>query len=333
MSSKKNFFKSESVAKIKAKDSSFANEGLVSKILDLDEKKALIIDPIEDNPNQAYKYGSYFPLFQPRTRAEALKNKEVPLDIIIDNLKKFEKSTKFNEDQMFWNGYKYMPILANDSRFRIVSFVNILEAERLFGYSVNWSLRFKNPAVIAKQGIEIVSTYTDTFKATTSGASALVRVPSRTKGERKYEINYSSIPFVQNSRKYVLPWNLSMDFVKNPKNNLFDEHKMSSVELKDRNNLFLEPHAIAGYMAICNHLHSESTLPTDFSLFINFSKEAHDFYEKLNNNVLVASENKFRPLYRAEKNILIGRLIKTAGVDNTLRNKERDGPLREYFNK
>lgn len=330
---KKNFFKTESVAKIKSKDYSFAKEKLVSKILDLDENKALFTNPLVDTANQGYKYGNYFPLDQPRNRGDALKRQDVPLELIIEKLKRFEKSSKFSEDEMFWNGYKFTPIIANDSRFRLISFTNILEGEKLFAYAENWALRFKDPEQIKKQGIQIVSLYTETSKSAVSGASATVKVPSRTKGVGRYEISYSSIPFVKNNRRYILPWNLNTEFLKHPKNNLFDEHKMSSIELIDRNNLFIEPHAIAGYIAICNELYKQSTLPTDMSMFINFSKEAHDFYDKLNNNVLVANENKFRHLYRAEKNILIGRLIKNLGVENTLRNKDRDGPLRLYFNK
>ncbi|MFT4260855.1 MAG: hypothetical protein ACMXX9_00295 [Candidatus Woesearchaeota archaeon] len=317
---KKNYFKNESVAQIKSKYLQFPKQGLVKKILDLDEElNSLIIPPLVNNsPSQSYKYGFYLPLDKPKD--------ELPLELITNKLNEL---SKLDEDEIFWLGYKITPIKGKDKTPRLTSFNTLLEGIDLFKYSQLLKSKFSEEEFKKTQGIHVVKEYS-LVNTDKNGASVIVKVPSTTKNKSRYTINFSKIPISKKAHKH-LPFSLKTDFISNnPEITNYDELRFPFTDIKDV--YMTDFHEVAAYLAVCNHFAKTTLIPTRSSPFLTFSKEAKKFHDKLNNNLLVYDEtsDNYRHLYRAEKSILLSRLIKTFGVDNSLRNKQRDGPLINY---
>ncbi len=337
---KKKKFRRDSIAKQKSKDTVNASSNLVKKILDLDpQTRTLISKPLIEEkrkPSSAYKYGHYFNLPMPKSVEDAVRQKILPQEIIINSLKRLEKTRKFKEDELFWMGFSFKPMYTLDMRKRLFSFNSILEGMEISSYSEKWASRFKNVDYRIKQGIHVYDEYKDKQQVNRLGAYAFVSVPSREIGSPRYKIKFSDIALEDNQYKFLLPFNYNPEYVSiTPKIKDYDEIKFPNLKSSIKNAKIAYPQDIAGYLGVARHYSSYSLVPAQTMPFMLFSKESANFYEKLSNNWLIRDDEdkKFRHPYRAEKSIMLGRLIKTFGVENSLRDKSRDGSLINYFDR
>ena len=337
---KKKNFRRDSVARQKSRDTVNASSNLVKKILDLDPKaKTLISKPlleVKQKPSSAYKYGHYFGLPMPKSVEDAIKQKALPQEIIINSLKRLERTKKFKEDELFWMGFSSKPLYTLDMRKRLFSFISVMEGMEIASYSQKWASRFKNAKYREKQGIHVFDEYSDNRQVARLGGYAFVSVPSREIGSPRYKIKFSDIALEDNQYKHLLPFSYKPEYVSTtPKIKDYDEIKFPGFKTSMKNAKIAYPHDIAGYLGLAAHYHSKTQVPAQTMPFILFSREAASFYEKLSNNWLIRDDKnkKFRHPYRFEKSIMLGRLIKTFGVENTLREKERDGFIMNYFSR
>jgi len=300
-----------------------------------------------------YKHGNLITLPQPRTLKDALESKYIPMDLRIEA---FKKLAGMKQEEINFIGYSWRPVFGRDRTKRVVPFVWLPEGARIFSYAENNSLfRQKNPntgIVETKKGIK-VQEYADSKRVRTEGASVVLEVPSRTKKAPHYIFGLNHVPYIPNLPGLEENTNLASIFSLNHasiKGEDFEyiqghtPHDIFDIRYTFENSREQSPlikfsaQDIAGYLGIIKkqltQQHNSTTLT--FNPFALPSRHQAEFYNKLNNNVVIydptlSSKTKLRKLHIAEKSILLGRAIAHFGHDDfAYWDPTRDGIFKGY---
>jgi hypothetical protein len=336
---KKSFFKERTareISNLKLKPV-YNGKGLVEKILDLNPADESIelrfrLTPVSffgsyhgtRGSRLVLKHGEKMILSQPKTREEALATKEIPLAI---RQKDFEKLRDMNEEDNDYVGYSFRRVQGRDERKRVVPFVWLPEGVRLFGYAESMT-----------NGIEI-EPFADSKRVSLEGAEIIARVPSRRIKKSKYTLRMNGVTVDGVTEKRAVAWSLKSEFENgySPEHDVYNIRYTREKEREGSDILIFGPHSIAAYIAIIKHYNKEHNLtPIEMSPLALISKKEADFYNRLNNNVIIydpsiSVKSKQRKLRLSEKSILISRSIGVLGADETMYwNPERDGKLKDY---
>lgn len=276
---------------------------------------------------KCYKHGDLISLSQPETQADAHASREIPL---AGRARDFAKLAEMREEEINFVGYSWYPVQGRDRRKRIVPFVGLSEAARLYAYAENVS-----------NGIE-VRPYADCRRVATEGATVVCSVPSRTKKKPRHEIKLMHVPVIDTSEKRAVIWSLKPEYAPGqaPEHDFWNIRYTREHEPESSDVIRFGPHAIAAYFATVGHMlrtdRHHSMTPMDMNPFALPSKHQADFYNKLCNNVVIydpslRGKNKLRKLHLAEKSILLARAIgKFGNEDFAYWDSERDGRIKDY---
>jgi len=336
MAERKSFFRERSVAEIRKLElfQSYKQRGLVGKISDLENNEGLIIQARiipgrffsqestgEDASRMCYKHGDLLALIQPRTRQDAYACRDIPLAL---RAKTFSQIND-KEAEINFVGYSFWPVQGNDRRRRVVPFVWLPEALRLFAYAEN------------RAGSIEVKPYDDAARVKKEGATVMCNVPSRRKKLPRYHVKMAHVPVRGETERRAVVWSLRSDFEVPPEHRQWLMKYNYEGDAEGSDVFTFYPHDIAAYIAIVRDYNKQHNLtPLEMNPFSLFSRLGADFHKKLCNNVLiydpsVKGNGHLRKLHLAEKSILIGRAIKHFGHDEfAFWNPERDGKLRDY---
>jgi len=335
---KKSFFNERTEAGIRALSSkrAFTARGLVERISDLSPSEAVeirvMITPGQfyrntSNSAQAsrkcYKHGDLIALTQPKTQGQAYGCSDIPLQI---RDRDFSALEGMREDEINFVGYSFRPVQGNDKRKRVVPFVWIPEALRLFAYSETMTEPIK------------ITPYADAARVKFEGADVICNVPSREKGKARYNIKLKHVPVEGSTERRAVAWSLSNDSGnKGPEHSLYNIKYNYEDDIEGSEVFTFYPHDIAAYVAVIKHFNEKHNLtPIEMSPLALPSKRTADFYTKLCNNVLIydpssGEKDHLRKLHIDEKSILLARSIGVYGHDETMFwNPERDGMFKDY---
>lgn len=273
---------------------------------------------------KCYKHGDFVALSQPRTQWQAYQTKEIPLAI---RARDFSRLGKMQEEDINFVGYTWYPVQGKDRRKRVVPFVWVPEAVRLFAYAENMT-----------GGIEVKS-YEEARRVKTEGAEAVCRVPSRTRKRGRYTLKLNHVPIDGSTERRAVCWSLRSQYAEGQET-LHSQYNIRYTYEMDReaSDVFtFYPQDIAAYIAVIKHFNAQHNLtPIEMSPLALPSQKTMHFYNKLCNNVLVHddtldSKDKLRKLHIDEKSILIARSMGVYGHDATLFwDPARDGRLKDY---
>ena len=327
MNEKKPFFEERTAKEIKdlkiQEHSSGA--GLVDLILGINPAEESILVNSHILPESFYKgglceatvsrryfrHGTYVRLSTPFSLQDTLLSRRNPLGYRVEALKPLEKVP---EEKLFVMGYEFRPPFGADKRKRRVTFVWDLEGARLHGYAEKMTT-----------GVTI-DVYADARKVATEGASVVVRVPSRTAKHSRRLANIQHVPVVDNQWKRAVWRRMTSSYQEGSEvpHRTFGAVKFNSEdEIADSDVVQFYPHDMAGYWAGVRHfIKMENRVPWDMDPFAKPSGLSVNFYNLLNNNVLIQDATlkpKARPrkLHLAEKSVLLGRLLAVKGHDAT----------------
>jgi len=338
--SKKSFFNERTAAAIANLSTGrvYSPRGLVSRIDGLDpasealELRTLIIPGrfyanVENSAEAArkcYKHGEQIALSQPQTQQEAYACRDIPLAI---RARDFAELRKMKENEINFIGYSFRPVQGKDRRKRVVPFVWLPEAERLFTYAETMT-----------NGIE-VKPYDDARRVAREGAEVVCKVPSRSKKHPKYLIRLENVPVIGNTERRAVAWGIKPHYEsgEEPGHSIHNIRYTWADEREGSDVITFYPHDIAAYIATAGHFWKNHNLtPMEMNPFALFSKKGADFYKKLCNNIVIydprlESKSKIRKLNITEKSILLGRAIGRFGHDDfAFWSPERDGRLMDY---
>ncbi len=337
MTDKKTFFKERTKAEIlKLELDNHPNgEGLVQRILDLRALEGLVIDfPItlrrffkgnlncEEASRKCYKHGPLISLSQPRTQGQAYDCKEIPLAI---RKKDFSELEKMNESDINFLGYSFYPV-QGEKRKRVVPFVWIVEGARLFSYAENMA------------GGITIEPYPDSARVKYEGASIVCAVPSRTPKKGRYKIKLKHFPVEGSTERRAVAWSVISDSSQEDVPHRIYDIRYTYEDAREGSDIFrFYPHDIAAYYSVIKHFAKEHNwTPLEMSPIALPSRKTSEFYNLLNNNVLVFdptldSKDQLRKLHIDEKSIMIARMIGVYGHDATMfADGSRDGKLQDY---
>jgi len=338
---RKSFFKERSSKEIEALQlqTAFRANGLVKRILDLNptEEAVEIRTPIipgqfhqrTSNTAQAsrkcYKHGELITSSQPKGQKQAISSREIPLQI---RERDFSKLRGMREEEINYVGFSWYPVQGNDRRKRVVPFVWLPEGERLFAYGENQGT-----------GIEIKS-YANARRASKEGAEVICKVPSRTAKQPRYNLKLKHVPIISSPERKAAVWSLKSTYEdgEEPEHSTWNIKYGWDTSRTDSDVFTFYPHDIAAYIAIAGSelKENKNMTPLEMNPFAWPSKRLADFYNRLNNNVVIfdptlSGKNKHRKLHVAEKSILIARSIGVLGHDATMYwDGTRDGAIKNY---
>ena len=342
---KKAFFKERTpvqIARLNTQNA-YRQGRLVSRIRGLDDDQGIIVRAQiipgrfysgtrtgEEATRKAYKHGDLIKLSQPKTQGAAFESNEIPLAI---RARDFSKLQEKREEEINVIGYSWRPVQGRDRRMRKVVFSDAFEGAMRFAYADLFG------------GVQVKS-YSDAKRVAKEGADVVCRVPSKQKKKPRYVIKLKHVPVEGSTERRAVTWSLSAE------GGQWDEREESQEPMsgvmnmrytyeddKEGSDIFtFTPHQIAACLGVINYHNKEHNwTPFEMSQFAIPSKMAADFYRKLCNNVavfdptVVSNKQKLRKLHRAEKSILIARLIGDQGHDATVYwDPGRDGKLRNY---
>jgi|SRR3989344_1812118 len=335
----KTSFKKRTEAQIKSLGPKLVwrERGLVNRILGLQEDEALELRfPLiparfrtfesQSRSSQVnYKHGAYIALKQPESREEAYLTKDIPLEI---RRKTFDELKSLREEDIDFMGYSFSPVQGRDRRKRVVPFVWLPEAAKIFSYAEN------------KAGGITVKPYDDSRRVSTEGASIICDVPSRTKKKERYTVKLMSVPVDGVTERRAIAWSLKSQFEgREPEHSTYGEIRYTPQNSREGSDVFMfNPHTIAAYISATQHYYKRHNLtPMEMSPLAFISKITAEFYERLNNNILIydptlKDKDKRRHLHLDEKSILIARSVGRLGNDEILYwDPVRDGDMKDYF--
>ncbi len=278
---------------------------------------------------KCYKHGNVIALEQPKSIAEALECPNIPLAI---RARDFEKELLgLKEEEINFVGYSFRPVrglYGGDGRRRIVPFVWLPEAEKIFAY-----------AETKAGGIDI-KPYADSERVKIEGADIICKVPSRTQKKERYAIKLRHVPVDGATERRAVVWSLKAEFEsgKEPEHSRYNIRYTWANERENIDGITMYPHVIAAYIAVAGKLWKEqkNLTPMEMNPFALLSRKEAEFYKKLCNNIVIYdptldSKDKLRNLHLDEKCILIARSIGTYRHDETMFwDPARDGKLRDY---
>jgi len=352
MENKKAFFEGRTVAEIRDLKSIrvYNQRDLVERIDCLHEDESLILG-FQIIPGRFYrnnsggseaarrfwKKGPILYLPQPETAEEALASNEIPLNLrrkAIDELTERLRAGKLRQQDISLYGYSFHPVSGDERLRRVVPFCVPPEATKIFAYAETMT-----------EGVN-VRPYSRFSKE--QGATVVVDVPSRTKGRPREEFGFVHVPFLRDKHNLanslsIRPESISTDQATSQPDEL---HKISySVREGDKEHveeIHFFPRHVAAYLGIVRDQWKEATnfrvppIALIFNPFIFPSKHQADFYQKLEQNLLVydpslASKQMLRKPNLAEKSIILGRASVVFGhEDFCFWDSTRDGKIKAY---
>jgi hypothetical protein len=335
---KKSFFSERAVKYIQEMQVKrvFHARGLVSRILDLNPSEDAIELRFPITPGgfhkggkngaeasrKCYKHGDFIALSQPKGQQDAYNSQDIPLQI---RARDFVRLRNMKEEEINFVGYTWYPVQGKDRRKRVVPFVWLPEAARIFAYSEKSAGEIK------------VSEYDDSKKVMSEGANVIFGVPSRTEKQGRYNIELLHVPIRDSAEKRAVVWSLSRKGDE-PAHSIFNIRYTSQETREGSDILTFYPHDIAAYLALVKKAYTQdkNLTPLEMNPFSLPSKLMADFYTRLGNNILIydptlSKDNKLRKLHIDEKSILIARSIGVLGHDATMFwNGDRDGAIKDY---
>ncbi|MEM4330594.1 MAG: hypothetical protein QW273_01135 [Candidatus Pacearchaeota archaeon] len=337
----KNYFKTKSIEEILSFKSKrvYSPKNLISRILELEEDSSLhLYFPIIpfsflkagrssfSSSRKNYKHGEYLEIYQPRTLEESFKVSDsyIPLH---GRMKSFEELHKLGlkEEEINILGLKWHPINGMERVPRLVPFDSVLEAVKIYNYSVNIGT-----------GIEINAKYINSKIVREEGAQILFKVPSRSIKREKYSLKLLHVPIIDSKEAISVVLRMKPEFnIREPERDFYLHNLRYSFVGSDSERVVFGPHSIAAYLYLIRESWEgfDKTVPLKMNPFPLPSKRLFDFYEKINNNLLIYDPTKksLRKLYIDEKSILIGRAIHREGAwEMAYWDYNRDGKLSEY---
>jgi len=343
---KKSFFSERTAEGIRNLEVSQTTQqhGLVEKISRLERDQGLVVraqiipgrffinsqDQAEAS-RKCYKHGDLLALSQPQTQHEAYSTNEIPLAIRARDLSLLGS---MREEEINFVGYSFHPVQGRDRRKRVVPFVWLPEALRLFAYAETMTSYEDQKGV--KKGIQVIP-YADARRVSIEGAKVVCSVPSRTAKKSRYKIRLENVPVEGNTERRAVVWGLKSDFEADPEHSKWNIRYVWESSQEGSDTFTFYPHDIAAYIATARDYWKQHNLtPMEMNPFALFSRQGAEFYRKLCNNVLVAdpklkAKEKTRKLHLAEKSILLARAIGVFGHDAIAYwSPERDGKFKDY---
>ncbi len=313
----------------------YSPRGLVKRILDLDpatqalEVRTPIIPPRfigqfkEARASRLnYKHGDFIHLSQPHTQWQAYSCNDIPLAIRARDFKQLQGR---KEEEINFVGYVFKPVQSQDARKRIVPFVWLPEAARIFAYG-------------EKLGSPVeVDAYSDSAKVKHEGADIVCKVPSRTKKRGRYTVKLQHVPVNGATERRAVAWSLKSQFQQVPEHSTYNIRYTHASDKESSDVFTFYPQDIAAYLGVIRDATKMHNLtPIEMSPLAIPSNLEVQFYKKLCNNLVIydptlSSKYKLRNLHIDEKSILIARSIGVLGHDATMYwDAARDGRLKDY---
>jgi len=315
----------------------FRGRGLVERIIGLGPDQALEIRTLvtparfyaNDNSGARasrlnYKHGDFIRLTQPGTQSEAYARNEIPLAV---RARDFADLGNMKEEEINFVGYTWMPVQGKDRRKRVVPFVWLPEAARIFAYAENNT-----------NGV-IVKPYADALRVKYEGADIVCEVPSRTKKHSRYVSRLQHVPVDGSTERRAVIWSLRSQYAQNgcPKHETFNIRYTNEHDRESSDVFTFQPHDVAAYLGVISHYTKEHNFtPLEMCPFALVSQKEADFYQRLCNNVVIYDptlerKDGLRKLHLDEKSILVARSIGVLGHDATMyADPARDGKMKDY---
>lgn len=334
---KKNFFKRPSETSIRKGYEILefnSQEGLAEKILSLDtENQAIQINfdlcrkdlrNISSKAKASRKnrrHGDYIVLSQPgRVLPFTARNRD------------FSKLS--SRDEIFDIGYCWQAFTSDDLRTRFIRFDEILQGAKLYFFSEQVKEKYSG---LPNIGMEFLKVRDTQKRVSVEGATISMKVPSTSKGEGRYQIDFMHIP-VKKSGALAVAYTLkATNHSPPPKDKKWNDRYKREHDLGFSEGIEFDCHDYAGYMHIIQHYQNEGNLiPLKYSPFAVPSLMMAEAYETILNNVIVKDEtlsrkSKTRVTHEPETSNLLAMIVKHSGPDQTLYSqRSRDGYLREY---
>ena len=305
-----------------------------------------------ESSKKAYKHGRLIALPQPKNLSEALSRENLrPLDMRSQAF----SWLRFDEENIFYIGYSWRPVMGRNRTKRVVPFVSLPEGARIFSYAENNSVyrqrNKKTQKMETKRGIK-VDDYYDSKRVREEGASVVVEIPSRSEKESKYKFGLLHVPYIPNvplGKNFNLASILSLEpaIVRTEDGEILKgrtphqdyDIRYTFEESREQSPLIrFSPQDVAAYLGVIKKQLTEEHNMTalTFNPFALPSRHQAEFYKKLCNNVLIfdptlSSKDKRRKLHLAEKSILLARAIKIFGHTNfAYWDPTRDGIYKDF---
>src|SRR3989344_2062084 len=212
-----------------------------------------------------------------------------------------------------------------DARKRVVPFVWIPEAARIFAYG-------------EKLGSPVeVDAYADSTRVKYEGADIVCKVPSRTKKKGRYTLRLQHVPINGATERRAVAWSLKSQFQQVPEHSTYNIRYTHAGDRESSDVFTFYPQDIAAYLGVIRDANAVHNLtPIEMSPLAIPSNLEAQFYKKLCNNVVIydptlSSKSKLRNIHIDEKSILLARSIGVLGHDATMYwDPARDGRLKDY---
>lgn len=301
------------------------SDNLVEQILGLQKNQAVIIkkdlyspEKFQD-PRKFLKYGGEVKIKRYKSLDDVLKSEERKTPV---QLREMEFDKISNKP---FSRYTVKPFAGTDKRTRIFYLNNCTEGARIYSYAD------KNPKGCPE--ITIEKAYKDTTGVAKYGAEIITRVPSRTEGQERYKIKFSSVPVVDNDKKWEIANGIFTDHVCENKRYTIRHPHISNKE--DSKQIKFCEHEVAGYLEIIHNFwdKEKNVVPLQMSQFAIPSQLTANYYMNLLNNCLIqtSKDKKPRRLNEAETEVMLWGLVYKIGHDKTFYSDIRiDGPLKDY---
>lgn len=318
----KRFFQEPSKTDIAKLDCEEAKDNLVERIMRLQEGYGLCIA----RPLIPSRYESSWHFLRHGTRVRAtgldavmgtIRGRGTPVDL---RMRAFQK---VQDTPGIYSGYEYEPREIHpyapvDTRVRRVSLVEVLEGARIYAYVHQ----------VPMAGIDI-ERYENAEAVGKDGAVYPVKVPSRTKGRRRYNFNMLSVPLRDNLQKWKIAWGTASQG-----HDCKRGQYMFRYSKKEDSEIFNWcAHEIAAYLEITGmHRKEKNRVPLQMSQIALPTPQAVEFYKRLCDSVLIedaalAASDKRRVLNKAEQEILLWGLVQKKGHHATFFAQDH---LKEY---
>jgi hypothetical protein len=336
----KAYFTNRSTPEVKDLDRTqvFNRRGLIHKVLSLNPDQALELrfpltptrfytfaNSARDATHKYFKHGHYTPIQHPTTQRSAVLSRRNPLSYRLQDL---HFLMEMPEDKIQIQGYSFRPVQGRDRRKRLVPFVNLLKAAKLYSYTQSMTAGFK------------VEAYPDSKKVSSEGAEVIVTVPSRTQKKPRYQIKESHVPITDNAEKRAIVWSLVSNSTgeRGEPINKLENTRYTKEDVNEESKIFtFYPQDIAAHWATIRHFKDEDNrVPWDMDPFAKPSQLLANLFQKFTNNLIIydpylKSKDKLRKPHESELSALIAQSVGVLGHDNTLFwDPKRDPKLRDY---
>ncbi|MBW2996186.1 hypothetical protein KY332_02680 [Candidatus Woesearchaeota archaeon] len=282
-----------------------ASRNLVDRILDLESDEALVIqrdrDIIPGEYSDSKKFMKHGKEVKPKrtyTLREMVKQRKIPVKIREEAFETIKNP--------YFCGYSFVPA-GRDKVKRKVSLVACLEGNRIYCYA--HQVRFT--------GID-VGQYDDARRVEIEGATVPVRVPSRTKGQRKHEFNLNSVAIEDTPDKYSIAYEIESEgHLCKHKQYMFRYRPKRGHEKSKIINIC--PHEIAAYMEAVDMYWNEdkNIIPLQMSQFVVPTQFFVDQYKKICRQIAFEKDGNLKVPNFAQKEILLWAIVQREGHDKT----------------